>query len=230
MTNGDQMVKRRNGDQISPSGAGVAVDAFGGQVVDPTKNVLDLVRAESKYQDARRDAAEQLQNALREAESRRIDDLAALRLAYDQRIAEDLRVNVKTTSDQLAGQLVKETGSLSAQIGTLTTSLNNQITALSASFTNQLTSGINSLILRIADLERRISEIERFRWEQGGKTSVSDPATSEALSKMAIAIDKLSASNRETHGERAGGAAVWGQLAIGAGLLLSAAAIFFRHG
>src|ERR1700682_1986306 len=138
MTNGDSMAKKRNGDQISPSGAGVAVDAFGGQVIDPTKNVLDLVRAESKYQDAMREAKAELAKALAEAEQMRVNDLAALRLAYDQRIAEDLRVNVKTTSDQLAGQLVKETGSLSAQISALTNSFSNQITTLTASFTNQI--------------------------------------------------------------------------------------------
>ena len=141
-------------DAISPSAAGSGVDIYGGPVIDPTKNVLDLVRAESKYQDAMRDAEAKLAALASKAEKCRIDDLAALRLIYDQRIAEDLRVNVKTTSDQLAGQLVKETGALSNQISALTTSFSGQLTTLTTSFTNQVSALTNAITPRIADLER----------------------------------------------------------------------------
>ncbi len=198
------------------SGAGVGVDISGGPVVDPTKNVLDLVKAEGKYTDAMRHAAEGKAEALAKAEQTRINDLAALRLVYDQRIAEDLRVNVKTTSDQLAGQLVKETGSLSQQIGALTTSFSNQITTLTAAFTNQISALTNALTPRIADLER-------FRWEQGGKTSVSDPATSEALTKMAKAIENLTTSKDLTSGHTKGVADSWGWIVAG---IASAAALY----
>src|ERR1700683_5219086 len=100
---------------------GFGIDASGGVVIDPTKNVLDLVKAESKYQDAMREAEARIASLRSEAESkrldelsgaeqRRIDALAALRQQYDTRIAEDLRIGVKTTSEQLASQLIKETG------------------------------------------------------------------------------------------------------------------------
>jgi hypothetical protein len=205
------------------SGVGTGVDVFGGPVVDPTKNVLDLVKAESKYQDAMREAGEKLRQMLADAESRRLDDLAALRLQYEARIAEDLRVGVKTTSEQLAAQLVKETTSLSNLIGALRTEFTGQIAVLTTSFANQIAALTSALTPRMA-------ELERFRWESGGKTSVSDPATSDALGKMAQAIDRLSLSNREHQGKEAGANAVWGQLAVGVGLALTAAAIFFRHG
>ena len=39
---------------------GIAVDARGGAVIDPTKNVLDLVRAGMDNQDAQRDALKEL--------------------------------------------------------------------------------------------------------------------------------------------------------------------------
>src|SRR5580704_5335062 len=52
-----------------PSGVGAGVDTFGGPVVDPTKNVLDLVNAESRYQDGMRDSLEHYQDGMREAES-----------------------------------------------------------------------------------------------------------------------------------------------------------------
>jgi hypothetical protein len=202
-----------NGDP-SPSAAGTGIDVYGGPVVDPTKNVLDLVRAESKYQDAMRDAESRLASQARAAEQRRIDDLAALRLAYDQRIAEDLRVNVKTTSDQLAGQLVKETGSLSSQIGALTTSFTNQLTTLTTSFTNQISALTSALTPRIADLER-------FRWEQGGKAGERDPAVSNAIAEMTKAITKLEQDRGAIKAHTEGGAVVWGAIAVIATFLLS---------
>jgi hypothetical protein len=186
-------IPRINEEGGHTSGAGVGVDVFGRGVVDPTKNVRELVLAESKYQDAMRDAETRFQNAMRDGEARRLNDLAALRQVYDARIAEDLRVGVKTTSEQLASQLIKETGSLSNLIGALRTEFTGQLGTLTTSFANQITALTNALTPRLADLER-------FRWESGGRTSVSDPATAEALTKMAKAIDGLSISKERTEG------------------------------
>lgn len=59
-------------------------------MIDPTQNVLDLVKAESKYQDA-----------MRQAETRRIDDLASMRVHYEG-IIEVMRTNsLKLLADQL---------------------------------------------------------------------------------------------------------------------------------
>jgi hypothetical protein len=212
-------------DNVSPSAAGTGVDIYGGPVVDPTKNVLDLVRAESKYQDAMRDAEAKLAALASKAEKCRIDDLAALRLIYDQRIAEDLRVNVKTTSDQLAGQLVKETGALSNQISALTTSFSGQLTTLTTSFTNQVSALTNAITPRIADLER-------FRWEQGGKTSERDPAVSQALIDMAKAINALQEYRKKEEGHTQGVGQIWTMI-IGAAVLASAigavVSLFIHH-
>jgi hypothetical protein len=170
--------------------------------IDPTKNVLDLVKAESRYQDGMRDIGEKLQHSenhrladlqsaeakrledLAKAETRRVDALEEQRVRYEARIAEDLRVNVKTTSDQLAGQLIKETGALNNQIATLTTSVANQVTTLTTSLTNQMTAQSSGINTRLADLER-------FRWETGGKSAVADPALTLALSQMTEQIASL---------------------------------------
>jgi hypothetical protein len=229
MGNGDLGKKRRvisigNGDP-SPSAAGTGVDIYGGPVVDPTKNVLDLVKAESKYQDAMRDATEKLANAKMDAEQRRIDDLAALRLTYDQRIAEDLRVNVKTTSDQLAGQLVKETGSLSAQITALTTSFTAQLTTLTSAVDRQVSALTSAITPRIADLER-------FRWEQGGKTSERDPAVTQALNDMSKAINKLQETGNVTTGHSKGLSDIWGFIvgaAVAGAAIAGVVAAFIHH-
>jgi hypothetical protein len=220
------MGKRKTLEEtVSPSAAGTGVDIYGGPVVDPTKNVLDLVRAESKYQDAMRDAEAKMSSAIAKAEQRRIDDLAALRLIYDQRIAEDLRVNVKTTSDQLAGQLVKETGALSNQISALTTSFSGQLTTLTTSFTNQVSALTNAITPRIADLER-------FRWEQGGKTAERDPAVSQALVDMAKSISALKDVQKKEEGHTQFTGQIWG-VVIGAAVVASAVGavvgLFIHH-
>lgn len=188
--------------------AGAGVDKFGGPVVDPTKNVLDLVNAESKYQDAMRESAEKYDKAIRQAEVRRLEELAKAetrrvdaleeqRVRYEARIAEDLRVNVKTTSDQLAGQLIKETGALNNQIATLTTSVANQVTTLTTSLTNQMSAQSSGINTRLADLER-------FRWETGGKSAVADPALSAALTEMAKSIAALKDTSDRGEGEKKG--------------------------
>lgn len=142
---------------------GVGVDARGAAVIDPTKNVLDLVRAESKYQDGMRDAAKEaqevrerlhlmrmeaesrIQNWMRDSEMKRISELATLRQAYDSRIADMLRTSVESTSSLVSTQLV------------------------------QIQNTFND----------RVAKLEQFRWESGGKTSVSDPAIADALAKLA---------------------------------------------
>jgi len=113
--------------------------------------VLALVDAETKFQNGMREASERLTLRLADAESRRIDDLAALRLQYDTQVSENLRIQVKTTSELISTQLDKVTNSLGAQI-----------TALTATFSSQIATGITALGDRIADLEK-------FRWESWRK-------------------------------------------------------------
>lgn len=157
-----------------------------GPVIDPTKNVLDLVMAESKYQDAMRNAGEKLSKELSSAETRRVDDLAALRLQYDTQISENLRVQVKTTSELISTQLDK-----------VTTSLSTQITSMTASFSAQIQ-------LMSATLGQRIADLERFRWEVGGKTSVSDPATERVMSTLISAVTALEKSQESGAGRGVG--------------------------
>src|SRR5687768_74589 len=79
-----------------------------GKVIDPTKNVLDLVEAESRFQNAAREAESRFQNAAREAETRRLSDLAALSVRYDEIIEKMRQTSLDSTSTLLATQL-KET-------------------------------------------------------------------------------------------------------------------------
>lgn len=73
-----------------------------GAPIDPTKNVLDLVEAESKYQ-----------NGMRDAETRRVNELAAQKLMFDLELAKVLRANQDAASTLLATQLKEVKNDLS---------------------------------------------------------------------------------------------------------------------
>ena len=175
---------------------------------DPSRNVTELVSSESYYLRNTIAAESKYQSELRNAETRRLDELAQLRFQYDTRIAENLRVEVKTTSELISAQLVKETTSLSSQIAVATLALTNQITMS----TNVLST--------------RVSALEQFRWEIGGKTSVTDPATAEALRAMAAAIGNLKSTDDTARGR--GDILGW---IFGAVMAIAAvAAAVFKHG
>jgi hypothetical protein len=170
---GLDMVKRAE-DIEQEQRPGVGVDARGGAVIDPTKNVLDLVKAESKYQDAMRDALEKLfnaetratrdmtkivsdnvvayQNAQRDAETRRIDELAETRQEFQNTIRDMLAESVRTTSTLVSTQLVQ----------------------IQATF------------------DTRVSKLEAGAFTAAGRSSVQDPQTADALARMAQGISSLS--------------------------------------
>jgi hypothetical protein len=89
---------------------------MGGPVIDPTENVLALVDvekqhaqelriADNKYNETIRNLNAKFQDALRHAETRRIDQLAALRVQYDVIIEGMRSTSLNTTSQLLATQL-----------------------------------------------------------------------------------------------------------------------------
>jgi hypothetical protein len=81
--------------------------------IDPTKNVIDLVHAEARHRDALREADNLYQNAMREAETHRVDQLAAQKLMFDLELAKVLRANQDAASTLLATQLKEVKNDLS---------------------------------------------------------------------------------------------------------------------
>jgi hypothetical protein len=180
--------------QATPAEPTPQAGAGVGNVVDPTQNVRELVLAESKYQDGMREAEAKFQNGMRDAENHRLDDLAKLKARYDKQISDMLSVQVKTTSDLISTQLDKVTTALSAQITTLTATMND-----------------------------RIAQLERFRYEMGGRTSVSDPATAQALIEMAGAIKLLRTTDDKSEGRGLGRSEIYAIIIVAiaaAGLFL----------
>jgi len=159
-----------------PDGAsGKGVDWRGAPVIDPTENVLALVDAESKFQNGMREAQAKYQDGMRESNKERLTQLSAQREMYESRISDILTVQVKTTSELISTQLDKVTTALGQQI----------------------TSSVNSLL-------ERIGQLERFRWEVGGRTSVQDPAAASDRAAFINAISALQATTQEGHGKSLG--------------------------
>lgn len=174
---------------------GLPVDKSGGPTIDPTKNVLDLVAASITRQDDLRAAEMKRQDDVRWsenrrmeelslAETRRLDDLSRLRQYYDQRIADNQSVQVKTTSDLISTQLDKSNTALATQIRESNMAVAAQITSINT------------------NLSAKIADLERFRWEYGGKTSVADPA----MNALADAVAQLQGTRKE------GISSTWGLL------------------
>jgi TolA-binding protein len=168
-----------------------------GKVIDPTKNVLDLVKAESKYQDGMRDALKEFQDAMRsamgdlanlrhqsevryqdgmrDAESKRVDQLANQSRIYDARIAEMLRASVESTSNLVSTQLV------------------------------QIQNTFNE----------RVAKLEQFRYESVGKAGVADPALAQALSSLSTGMGTIQTTMAEAMAKMA--ASISGITTAGAG-------------
>jgi|ERR1700733_5355315 len=186
----------------TPNAPGKGVDAQGYPVIDPTENVLALVDAEAKYQNGMREMESKYQDAMRAAESRRLDDLAELRVKYEARISEVLTVQVKTTSELISTQLDKVTTALGLQI----------------------TSSVNSLL-------ERIGQLERFRWEVGGKTSVQDPAMASALAQLTQAMTTLQSASQQGRGREIGRGEVIAYVFSAAMLGITLVSVFVKlHG
>jgi hypothetical protein len=157
--------------------------------VDPTKNVLDLVQAQAKFQekvDGMALSARMAEDAwivkyfeaLNVAERRRLDDLAEQKKDYDKQISETQTGQMKTTSDLVSTQLDKVTSSLSDTI-------------------NKMSDNFASMLQTV---DKRLSAVEQFRYETGGRSSVSDPA----MQQIAADIKELKLSTAGGAGEKRG--------------------------
>lgn len=108
---------------------------------DPTKNVLDVIKAESKYQDGMRETHAKLDRAttnsmtafqnfaresesrmqswMRDAEAKRVDQLAGQRKDYESQIAGMLAASVTEKSALVANQLLQIQSSFGERVNRL---------------------------------------------------------------------------------------------------------------
>lgn len=149
--------------------AGIGVDAKGGAVIDPTKNVLDLVESGNRRQDDLRIMNEKYMDA----ELRHVRDMAELRAQYDKLLREiDTERQQKVREvDVLGGRTEAERSQLAIE------TTRKLVETTAATLASQLDSKFSDVIKRIGALELAMSEGR-------GKQTLSDPMTAQMVDEI----------------------------------------------
>jgi hypothetical protein len=180
---------------LSGSG-GPATDAQNDPVIDPTKNVLDLVAAAIQRQDDLREMESrhvrevlELRGRLRHEEVKCQENMAVLRAehAADVRQSEAARLDAIRAVDQNQVQRAAEVqaaqaATLAAQVQTSADTLRNQVQQAAEAATLGLSRALEPIIKDIADLRRAQYEA------QGQKAQVGEGRASGASAGLWVGI------------------------------------------
>jgi hypothetical protein len=210
----------------------------GGPIIDPTKNVLDLVRSETIRQDDLRDAAAVLTQSkidaaeklsilraahaqeLSAAESRRVDEGARLRADYSMQLslAEAKRIDAIRAVDVNAVSVASQRASDQASV--LAAQVAQSAEALRALVATTAATVATSLQQMSTSLSVRLTTLEQAGYQAQGKQQYADPAFVELLAEVKQLRQSRAGSEGTTRGVglSAGvlAAVVMGLLAFGA--------------
>lgn len=172
---------------MAESRTGIGVDAMGGPVIDPTKNVLDLTNAANKRQDDLRE----MHNRFLEAEFgrleetvKRVEQVSDLRAEHAREVNQihqrhDREIH-KMEQDKLAAfrasdemARITEANRSLAAIQVVERTLNSTATALASQ------NAENNV-----EVNRRLAALEKSSYEGAGKQAVADPALAEIISEF----------------------------------------------
>jgi hypothetical protein len=151
--------------------AGAATDSFGRAVLDPTKNVLDLVQAAITRLDDLNNSYREHYNLrfvqMDERLDREFSHISELRKAESDRIDAIRAVDVGNVAAAAAVSATQAT-TLAAQVATSAETLRNQVAAAATASTVALGAALDPIQKDIADLRRAQYE------QQGQKAQVSE--------------------------------------------------------
>ena len=164
-------------DRSDPK-AGLTVDAYGSEAVDPTENVLALVDAQAKFQEQKDELVAKFNAAECAWIIKYFESLAAQKERFDKQISDTQTTQLKTTSDLVSATQTKMENSIS----------------------DSMDKNSSNTAEMLRTIDKRLSAIEQFRYETGGRSSVADPATEMRLATMAARLEVLAAA-----GERGAG-------------------------
>ncbi len=194
-------------------------DSRGRPIIDPTKNVLDLVEASVKRLDDLR-AAEKLRiDEIRTLESTRIDQIMSLHEEYREKLtqAEAKRIDAIRAVDVGAVAIASERAAAQATV------LANQLIQTSDTLRSLVAQNASSITSQIDAMTKvfneRITSIEKAQYETKGKTGVTDPMQEVLNRKM----DSLIETRALTSGSSKGMKDMWGWVigALMAGIALA---------
>lgn len=180
---------------------GPGVDRWGTPVVDPTKNVLDLVRAAIERQDN-----------LREAESRHIRELATVRAEYDQQLRaadqermamrgayeDKLRVQESARIDAIravdVGAVTRAAEVSATQAATLATQQQASADALRGQVEQARIATADALAQALAPITKSIEDLRAAQYQQQGEKSSKVETSSTDRDLLAVETARIQAS------------------------------------
>lgn len=211
------------GGPVSSAGqAGQAVDAAGKPAFDPSKNVLDLVEAAVLRLDDLRAAETRRQDDMRAQSEKHTAEMARLNSDYQEKLrdAEAKRIDAIRAVD------VNAVAVASGRAADQATVLANQV-QVSADALRSLVATTQSALAAqhaasTAEITKRLTELERAKYEGAGRSTVADPMLTELVAEM----KSLRESRASITGNTAGKSATWAAVATLVGLLLALATFF----
>lgn len=185
----------------------------GGPMIDPTRNVLDLVEASVARQDDLRVSSDKRLDS----ELRHLNDMMILRADHAREIGalESNRLNAIRQVDVLAVSTAADRAqaaiqTLAASTATNAETLRNMVANTAQTMATQL----NSTVMAITE---RLAALEKSSYKGEGRLAYSDPAIAELMSEM----KGLVSSRALYSGKSAGSQAMWGYVVGGIGLLFT---------
>jgi hypothetical protein len=176
---------RRSSDRAYPTG--LAVDASGGPVIDPTANVVALTKAAVQ----RLDDVQNLHNLLTDEKVRRIEreqalhsEIGALRAQHQRDLdaLESKRLDAVRTVDQVTSKTEadRQAAAVAALAAAAATTAETLRSAVNTSATNLAT----QLDRTVTQITERIAALEKSSYTGEGKQTVADPMLGKMLDRM----------------------------------------------
>jgi hypothetical protein len=194
-----------------------------GEVIDPTKNVLDLVEAAVKRLDDLRTAEGRVIEArlahhkeLADVRAQYARDFGILKSAHstELRVAEQNRIDAIRAVDVNAVSVASSRAAEQAQV--LANQVQVSADALRTLVATTASTAAAAQQAALAEISKRLSELERTKYEGAGRSTIADPA----LSELMRAVQDLARGSATSAGKGAGVNAVW-VVVIGAVGLIS---------
>ncbi len=212
---------------------GLGVDSSGGQVVDPTKNVLDLVEAKSKSAEELRETDRKYNELDRKWNFQYWSDLrtADLQAHREMRLLEKEIVNlhmmrIKDAGEKEAERLNDIRAGATQQAARLASDLVSSQELARKLVETTATTLSGTAAGASASVNDRLTKIEQTQYTTAGKTGATDPVLAQYMAQTSAALESLANNQTRSGGEQRGKAAVANPL-INVFLVVGTALIVF---
>lgn len=201
---------------------GIAVDAQGGTVTDPTANVRALNEASIK----RIDDVQYVYRLLAMSELSKVQAIADLRAEYDREIREleSDRLDKIRQVDVLAGNTAADRALIAIQTLAATTTANAE--TLRSMVANTATTIAQQTANTVTQQNERIASLEKSSYTGMGKQAYADPQQAEMLAEMKAMHLAMAQGTGKGQGMNASWIILLGAVSL-LGTILSIGAVLF---